>query len=187
MPSGYFSNPFIFLIDVLFGFYLAVLALRLIMQWVNWSHYNPLVQFIVNITQPPVQLLRKFIPSIGRLDTATLFLLFLVEFIKLLLIGLLQPQLFEISFLRIALVDLFKLFITLYSASIIIEIVLSWISPQDNNNPVVALTRKMNAPLLTPIRKRLPYIGGFDLSPVVVLLGLQIVSMLVLPLLLGQV
>jgi len=187
MYSGYFSNPFIFLIDILFGLYLAVIALRLIMQWVEWSHHNPLVQFIVGVTQKPVQILRKFIPSIGRLDTATLVLLFVVELCKLLLIGLIQPQLFEMSLIRLALTDLFSLFITLYSASIIIEAVLSWITPNSYDNPAIAFTHKMNAPLLTPIRQRLPVIGGLDLSPLVVFLGLQILSMLVLPLLTGKV
>ena len=50
MPSGYFSNPIIFLIDVLFGLYMAIVALRIIMQWAKWEYHNPLVQLIVQAT-----------------------------------------------------------------------------------------------------------------------------------------
>lgn len=186
MPSAYFSNPVIFLIDILFGIYMGIIALRIIMQWAQWEYHNPLVQLIIRATQAPIKLLRRFIPSIGRWDTATFILLFTVALIKLLLIALLQTGIFGLAIILLVLADIFSLFITLFSISIILQVILSWLAPH-SDHPVAPLIHSMNNPLLRPIRRWLPPMGGFDLSPLVVLLGLQVLAMLVLPLLTGQI
>lgn len=186
MHSGYFSHPLLFLIDVLFGFYMGLVALRIIMQWAQWEYHNPLVQIIIKTTQIPVKFLRQFIPAFRRWDSATIVLLVLLALTKLLLIGLFQPSLLHpIFILRLAVADIFSLFITLFSASIIIQAILSWIQPH-NYNPITPLLSRMNNPILRPIRQLLPDMGGLDLSPLVALLGLQFLSMLILPLLTGQ-
>lgn len=184
MPSGYFSQPILFLIEVLFGLYMGIVALRIIMQWAHWEYHNPLVQLIIRATQIPVKFLRRFIPPLGRWDTATIVLLFVLAILKLFLMALIQPGLFSLAIiLRLAIADIFSLFITLFSASIIIQVILSWIQPHNTYNPITPLISRMNSPLLRPIRKWLPEMGGLDLSPLIALLGLQIVSMLILPLL----
>ncbi|OUR73471.1 YggT family protein [Methylophaga sp. 41_12_T18] len=187
MPSGYFSNPIIFLIDVLFGLYMAIVALRIIMQWAKWEYHNPLVQFIVQATQLPVKFLRGFIPAMGRWDMATIVLLIALAMIKLLLITLFQtsmPPLF--SFIIFALADIFSLFITIFTVSIIGEVILSWVSPPGSYNPIAPLINRMNSPLLRPIRQWIPQMSGIDFSPLIALLSLQILSMLVLPILTGH-
>jgi len=186
MPNGYFSQPILFLIEVLFGLYMGIVALRIIMQWAHWEYHNPLVQLIIRATQIPVKLLRRFIPPVDRWDTATIVLLFALAILKLSLMALLQPSLFNlVVILRLALADIFSLFITLFSASIIIQVILSWIQPHNSDNPITPLLSRMNNPLLRPIRQRLPVMSGLDLSPLIVLLGLQLLAMLVLPLLAG--
>jgi len=187
MPSTYFSNPLSFLIETLFGLYMGIVALRIIMQWAQWEYHNPLVQFIIKATQVPVKFLRKFIPAMGRWDSATIVLLLALALVKVLLLLLLQHGIFHpILLLRMMLADIFSLFITLFSASIIIQVILSWIAPANQHNPLTPLISRMNNPLLRPVRQWLPDMGGLDLSPLVVLLGLQVVSMLVLPLLIGH-
>jgi YggT family protein len=187
MPNDYLSTPLIFLVETLFGLYIGIIALRLIMQWAQWEYHNPLVQFIIKATQVPVKFLRGFIPSLGGIDTATVVFLFLATFIKIGLLALLQSMPFSVGLLiRLVLADIFSLFITLFTVSIIIQAILSWIGPQNNHNPVTPLISRMNAPLLRPVRSRLPLMGGIDLSPLVVILGLQLLSMLVLPLLVGH-
>lgn len=184
MPSTYFSQPALFLIEVLFGLYMGIVALRIIMQWASWEYHNPLVQLIIRVTQVPVKFLRRFIPSLGRWDTATIVLLFALAILKLLLITLLQSSpLSLVAILCLAVASVFSLFITIFTASIIIQVVLSWIQPNNSHSPITPLIDKMNYPLLNPIRRRLPAMGGLDLSPLIVLLGLQLLSMLVLPLL----
>ncbi|RKZ97635.1 MAG: YggT family protein [Gammaproteobacteria bacterium] len=187
MPSGYFSTPLIFLIEILFSLYIGILALRIIMQWAHWEYSNPLVQLIIRATQLPVKFLRKFIPPLGRWDSATILLLVILTFIKLLLIGFLQsvPLNFVIVF-RWMLADILSLFITLFSASIIIQVILSWVAPHNSYNPITPLISRMNAPLLNPIKRLLPPMGGLDLSPLVAIIGLQILAMLTLPLLMAQ-
>jgi YggT family protein len=187
MPSDYFSNPLSFLIDTLLSIYMGIVALRIIMQWAQWDYHNQLVQLIIKATQIPVKFLRKFIPAIGRWDTATIVLLFALALLKIILISSINigfiPDIFILA--RLILADIFSLFITLFSASIIIQVILSWIAP-NQYNPITPLISRMNAPLLHPVRRWLPDMGGLDLSPLVVLLGLQVLSMLVLPLLVGH-
>ena len=188
MPSSYFTNPIVFLIDILFTLYMGIVALRIIMQWAQWEYHNPLVQFIIRVTQAPVKQLRKFIAPIGKWDTATIVLLFLLAALKLLLIGLFQAfSINGLSFLLLVVAEVFSLFITLFSASIIIQAILSWISPANSYNPVVPLISRMNSPILRPIRQTVPLVGGIDISPLVALVGLQILAMLVLPLLTGHI
>jgi len=187
MPSTYFSNPLTFLIDTLFGLYMGIVALRLIMQWAQWEYHNQLVQFIIKATQVPIKFLRQFIPPLGRWDSATIVLLFSLALIKVVLLLLLQSgMLHPIWLVRLIIADIFSLFITLFSASIIIQAVLSWVAPHNQQNPLTPLLSRMNNPLLRPVRRHLPDMGGFDLSPLVVLLALQVFAMLVLPLLTGS-
>jgi len=186
MPSTYFSNPLTFLIDTLFGLYMGIVALRLIMQWAQWDYHNQLVQFIIKATQVPVKFLRQFIPPIGRWDSATIVLLFSLALVKVLLLVLLQHGILHpIWLLRLMVADVFSLFITLFSASIIIQAVMSWVAPHNQQSPLTPLLSRMNSPLLRPVRRHLPDMGGFDLSPLVVLLALQVLKMLVLPLLIA--
>lgn len=186
MPSGYFSTPLILLINTLFSIYLGIIALRLIMQWANWEQHNPLVQIIIRATQIPVQFLRQFIPALGRWDSATIVFLVAMALVKLLLIALLQS--IPVNFLilmRWLLVDIWSLFVILFTASIIMQVILSWVSPY-NDNHILPLISRMNAPLLNPVKRLLLPISGIDLSPLVVIIGLQAVSMLVLSFLTGQ-
>lgn len=186
MPSGYFSHLILFLIEVLFGIYMAIVALRIIMQWAHWEYHNPIVQLIIQATQMPVKFLRRFVPPVGRWDSATIVLLFILAILKLFLIALVQPSLFSLAIIfRFAIGDIFSLFITLFSVSLIVQVILSWLQPHNNDNPITPLISRMNDPLLRPIRQRLPTMSGLDLSPLIALLALQLLSMLVLPLLTG--
>lgn len=186
MPNSYFSNPLVFLVDILFSIYILIVALRIIMQWAQWEYHHPIVQIIIKATQTPVKLLRRFIPPIGRWDTATIILLFILTAIKLFLISTIHAGGYPGFFVAWIIADVFSLFITLFTFSIIIEVVLSWIVPPGNSNPFTPLIHSMNRPLLAPIRRKLPMPSGIDLSPLVAIIGLQLLSMLVLPLLIGH-
>ncbi len=186
MSSGYFSDPIIFLIEVLFGLYIGIIALRIIMQWAQWEYSNPLVQFIIGATQSPVKLLRKIIPPLGRWDSATIVLLLLVTTIKLLLLSALKSTPYVLAtFIPLLLFDIFSLFITLFTASIIIEVILGWLVAHNTYNPIMPLVQRMNRPLLTPLRRALPSMAGLDFTPFIAILILQVLVMLVRPLLIG--
>ena len=184
MPSNYLTTPLIFLVEILFSIYITIVALRLVMQWAQWEYHHPLVQLIIKATQGPVKFLRRFIPPLGRWDTATILLLFALTFVKLFLISILQAGVgTQGLFIGLLLADVFSLFITLFTFSIIIQVVLSWIVPPGTHNQITPLIHSMNEPLLRPIRQKLPVMGGLDLSPLIVIIGLQVLSMLILPIL----
>jgi len=184
MPSGYFTTPLVFLLDILLSFYITIIALRLIMQWAKWEYHNPIAQFIIKATQVPIKLLRKVIPPLGRWDSATIVFLLIATAIKLFLLGALQSALLPpIIFLIWLLFDLFLLFVNLFTISIFIEVLLSWIASHNTYNPITPLVQRMNAPLLAPIRRRLPLMAGIDFSPFVTMVLLQMLPLFVRPLL----
>lgn len=71
--------------------------------------------------------------------------------------------------------------LTVYSFVVIVACLLSWVNP-DPYNPIVRILRNLTEPLLWRIRKFLPftYISGLDLSPVVLLLAIQLVKMIII-------
>ena len=75
MESSYLSNPIIFLLDTVFSFYILAVLLRFLLQWVGGDFYNPISQFLVKITHPPLRFLRRYIPAVGKVDTSSLVLI----------------------------------------------------------------------------------------------------------------
>lgn len=175
-----YDNPFIFLIDTLFDIYIAIVLLRFLLQLVGADFYNPISQFIVKATQKPVVLARRIIPSFRGIDLATLTLVVLLFFIKLsilLVLGGIQPS---ISFILIqSLYDFIQLVFDIFIFAIFVQAILSWVNP-DPYNPVSAVLYSLTVPILRPIKKHLPVMGGMDLSPVVALISLMFLKRVVL-------
>jgi YggT family protein len=167
----------LFLIDTAFNLYLMVVILRLWLQLVRADFYNPFSQFIVKATNPLVLPLRRLIPSIGRLDTATLVLAYVVVLAKLVILQLLQSgQIALLPSLVFSAIILLKESLTLLFWILVIRALLSWFS--QGHNPVELVMHQLTEPLLRPIRRILPPLGGLDLSVLVVLIGLQFLNIL---------
>ena len=77
MNSSYFADPVIFIIETAFSLYILVLMLRMLLQWTNAEYHNPISQFLVKVTHPLVRPLRRVIPAVGRIDSATVLLMLL--------------------------------------------------------------------------------------------------------------
>ncbi len=181
MDSGYLVQPAIFLIDTLFGLYLFALVLRFLFQWFNADYYNPISQMIVKITQPPVGLLRRFIPPLGRVDSATLLLMLVLQMLASYLVLALQGMDLNPAALAIfATSQLLDLMLNVLFFAIIITVVLSWFHVS-RYNPAVSLLYSFTNPMLKWARKLLPPMGGLDLSPLIPIIGIQLVKMLLLP------
>lgn len=181
MGSSYFTNPLEFLIQTVVGLYILCVMLRFLLQWVHADFYNPVSQFLVKVTNPPLRPLRRFIPGWGGIDIASIVLMLVLQVAVLLLITLLrgaQPSLGAL--LVIAVAELLALLANVFLVTIIIQAILSWVNP-GHYNPVTSLLYSLNQPLLRPAQRLLPPIGGLDLSPLVVILGLQLAKMIVLP------
>ncbi len=176
------ENPFIFLIDTLFSIYIAIMLLRFILQQVGADFYNPISQFVVKATQPLVSLFRRFIPSIKKVDTASLVLVFALILIKLvILFSIAGAQINGQMLLIKAVYDLISLTFDIFIIALFVQAILSWVNP-DPNHPVSSLLHNLTFPVLRPIKKYIPPISGIDLSTLVALIGLMFIKRLVLSL-----
>ncbi len=178
MGGSYVGNAATFLIQTVFGLYILIVMLRFLLQWARADFYNPVSQFIVKATQPPLKPLRKVIPGIGGLDMAALIFMLVLKFVELWLVtGLLgmSPQIGGLAMLSIA--ELLGLLINVFIFSILIQVIISWVNP-GMHNPVMALLHSLTEPLLAPARRVIPPISGLDLSPIIVIVCLQLASML---------
>lgn len=179
--NGYFANPLIFLIEVIVGLYIMAVMLRFLLQWVHADFYNPVSQLILKITNPLLIPLRRLIPGFGGIDWAALILVLLLIAGKLLLVSGVQGRLLPFAALApLTLAELISLFLGIYTFTIIIQVIISWVAPQQYN-PAAVLLHQLNEPLLRPIRRLLPPMGGLDLSPLLALVLIHLSKMLLLP------
>lgn len=163
----------IFIVKTLFELYILTFLLRFLLQWVRADFHNPLSQAIVRITNPLVVPFRRIIPGIGGQDLATLVVLVLLEIVATSgLIWLTGQSLDPVSVLYLSFLRLIVLVIRTYQFAIFVYVLLSWISP-GAYNPVTSVLSSLVAPVLNPVRRVVPSIGGLDLSPLLVLVGLQ--------------
>ncbi|GEA10716.1 YggT family protein [Alteromonas sp. KUL49] len=170
-------NATVFLISTLFNLYLMIVILRLWLQMARADFYNPLSQFIVKATHPIVGPLRRFIPSFGRLDTATLVLAIAVAALKITTLGLLfGGTLNPVSILVIACIDVVKETLSLMFWVLLLRAILSWVS--QGASPIDYVLHQLTEPFLSPIRRILPPLGGLDLSVLVAIIGLQFLQIL---------
>jgi len=183
MGDDYFTNPLEFLISTLFSLYIMAVMLRFLLGLVRADFYNPVSQFLVRITNPLLIPLRKVVPSIGKFDSAAMLLMIVLQLAAITLILLLRGEGISPAVLVIlTIATLVSLLINVYMFAIIVEVIISWMNP-GSYNPVSSLLHSLTSPLLRPIRRLVPPIAGIDLSPLFVIIGLQVLRMLILPLL----
>ena len=168
----------LFLLDALLTLVVVAFLLRLLMPLVRADFRNPIGQAVLQFTNPLVMPLRRLLPPAGRLDVASLVALLAVQLAKtaalwLLAGGGLAPLPLVIAALR----DLASTVLQFYVIALLIYVLLSWIAP-GTRSPATDLLARLCEPLLRPVRRVLPPIGGLDLSPLFVLIGLQAVQIL---------
>lgn len=172
----------VYVLQTLGSLYLLIVLLRFILQLVRADFYNPLSQFAVKATKPLLNPLRKVIPGFGGLDLASLMLALLVQLLlmalTLLLLGAfdvaLLPQLLVWSVIGVS-----ALFVKIFFFALIASVILSWVAPH-SHNPGAQLVNQLCEPLLMPIRRILPSLGGLDISPIFAFIALNLVDMLVI-------
>lgn len=173
------QSALIFILRTLFDLYVLVFVLRLLLQWVRVDTRNPFVQFVLLVTNPLVMPLRRLLPPLGRLDSATLMALLGLQMLGTVVLAQVgcigKPGIVPILLLTV--LGIVRLILTVYFWTIIIYAVLSWVSP-GGYNPGAALVSSLAEPLLKPVRRVIPMIGGLDLSPIFLLIALQALMML---------
>ncbi len=178
--APYFNHAGQFLIQIVFGSYILAVLLRFLLQWARADFYNPLVHVLVKLTNPPLLPLRRYIPGYRGLDMAAVVLMLLLQLLELLLIAWLFGQPVTVSGLLVrTLAELLDLLLTVLLWAVIIQAILSWFNP-DVRQPVVRLLNQLTEPVLRPARRLLPPFSGLDLSPLLVIIVLQLGRILLL-------
>lgn len=181
MSASYLANPAIFLIDTLFSLYILAVVLRFLLQWVGADFYNPISQFLVKITHPPLKIMRRVIPSIGKIDTSSIVFALILQVISDFSIFMLKGVMLSIpALIVISFGQLLNLLFNVFIFSIFILALLSWFNP-GHYNALYSLLNKLTQPILENCRKIVPDLGGIDISPLIALIVLQLAKMMLLP------
>ena len=182
MGSTYLTDPLIFLIDTVFSLYILAVLLRFLLQWSGADFYNPISRLLVKVTHPPLRLMRRFVPSIGRIDTSSLILMLSLQMLADLSIRLLlNGEMINIGALALtSIAQLVSMLFNVWVFAIFARAILSWFNPGSFYATTSILTT-LSEPLLNVIRRMIPDLGGIDLSPLVALMFLQRAKMVVLP------
>lgn len=176
------SNALVFIVSTLFDLYLLTYALRLLLPRSRGASFNPLVQFVQRVTNPVILPLRRVVPAFGKIDTANVVALLLLQAVATFVVlrltcGSLPGPGNLLLGVGFALLDLF---LRVWFWSLLIYVVLSWVSP-GRDNPAQTIVEAIVEPLLRPFRQILPPVAGFDLSPLFAAIALQAVRLVLQP------
>lgn len=169
----------LFLVNVVFSVYIATLYLRILLQRLGADYYNPLIQFIARVTDPLVRPTRRIIRPVAGWDLASLLIAIALGFLNAWIVSKLYGLHLRPEYLvRYAGMKLIAVLINLYIFTIVIQALLSWFNP-NQYNPLLVLLWRLNEPLLRPIRRIIPPIGGtLDIAPLIAVLLLCVFSVL---------
>ena len=163
-----------FLLDVAVGLLGGACLLRLYMQYQRIPFGNPVGRFVFALTDWLVLPLRRILPAIGRVDTASLVATFLLELTQFGLLWLLMGRAGGLELLPVlALFGVVRLVISGLTGLVIVYAIISWVQA---DSPIVDVIDRLCAPLLRPWRKIIPLVGGIDLSPLAFLVVLQVAA-----------
>lgn len=176
-------NPhgaFLFLVSLAFDLYIFLVLTRFLLQLVRADFYNPVSQFVVKATNPPLKPLRKLVPGLGGVDVASLILVILLILAKVFAVQLLgggSLAINPVTLLIFTVREVARLMLEYIFWTVLARVVLSWVAP-DPYNPIVRVIVQITEPVMAPMRRLLPPLGGLDLSPILVLLAIQFLKIL---------
>ncbi len=175
------ANILLLVLDAAGGFLTLMLLARFYMQWQRISFRNQLGQFVVTTTDWIVRPLRRFIPGLFGLDMASLLPAWVVQVLLVMAELSLRGAVFSgntaavlAGLWGVGLIELLRMMVYLMFAVVLGSALLSWVSP---HAPLAPLLNAIAAPFLRPFRRVVPTIANVDLSPLLLLLVLQIVLM----------
>lgn len=165
-----------FLLDVAAGLIGGACLLRLYMQYQRIPFGNPVGRFVFALTDWLVLPLRKVLPAVGKVDTASVLAVYLVELAQFALLWLIAGRGSGLEMLPLlAVFGVVRLVISGLTGLVIVYAILSWVQA---DSPIAAVIDRLCAPLLRPWRKLVPLVGGIDLSPLVFLVILQVIAII---------
>lgn len=176
---SYLGNAGQLVVSAIFTLAMVVFLLRVMLQASGANFYNPICQLLHKATQPVIGPLRRVIPPLGRVELAGVLVVWLIAVLKIYatvaLVGATLP--FAAAAVA-ALADVISMLLWIWFWTLLIGVILSWV-PVDNRNPAVPLIYQISEPLLAPIRRLVPPMGGLDLSAMLALLLVQVLRILI--------
>ena len=168
-----------FLVDTFFSLLFFVFLLRLLLQWARADFRNPLSQAIVRLSNWLIMPLRRLLPPVGRIDTASVAAVVLVALAQVAALSLVRgfgvPD--ALDLLRLAALAILRTTLWVYFWAIFIYALLSMVAP-GTHSPAVSILESLCEPILGPIRRTVPSVGGLDLSPLWAGIGIQVLLIL---------
>jgi YggT family protein len=164
-----------FLLDVVAGLLGGACLLRMYMQYQRVPFGNPVGRFIFALTDWIVLPLRKVLPGYKKLDFSSLIAAYLLLLAQFGILALMLGRGFGYVPV-IALFGLVRLAISGAIGLVIVYAILSWVQA---DSPIVDVIGRVTAPMLRPFRRIIPLVGGFDLSPLALLVLLQVAAIIV--------
>ena len=168
-----FAQIATFLIDTIASFFVFLLLARFHFQWLRVPFRNPVGEFVLATTSWMVMPVRRFVPGLAGLDLSTLLLAWAIQalgmWIEAAIRGV-EPGL--VGLVLVAFLDLVRYSLYILVGAVIIEVVFSWINP---GTPVAPVLAAVTRPFLRPLRRYVPPVGQFDLTPLVLVVLIQVV------------
>lgn len=173
-------DALIFVVDTLLALAVYAFLLRLLLQLSRADFRNPLAQAILSLTSWLVLPLRRALPSLGRLDTASVVAVLLAQLARTMAVSWLAlgAVMSPLPLLQSTIIAVLVATLQLYTVAIIVNALLSLVAP-GSYSPAGALLASLCEPLLAPVRRLLPPVGGLDFSPLVVIVALQATKLLI--------
>ena len=156
----------LYLIDTLLSLAQFAFLVRLLLQWARADFRNPLVRAVVQLTNPVLVPLRRLLPAVGRVDTASVVLVIALALLRVtmgtLLGGLGVPP--ALLWAELAALQILRMVLWIYFFAIFLYATLSLIAP-GTYSPAQAVLTSICEPVLRPIRRLIPPLANLDLSP----------------------
>ena len=171
--------------STLTGIYLFAVLLRFLLQVAKADFYNPVSQAVIQITDPIVRILRTVIPGYKGIDFSSLVLAFVIEAIAIcVLITLYGGSIPSIGYIITwAFAGVVLFIVSIYYYAILASIIMSFVmmfSGSTNPHPLLLLVWQLTEPVMAPVRKIIPSMGGLDFSPIVIFIAIQIIQNFIL-------
>lgn len=168
----------LFILNTLFTLVVLAFLLRVVLPLVRADFRNPIGAAVLKVTDPLVLPLRRTLPPSRRLDPASVIALLVVQFVKTALLLLVAGGSVTLASVLVAgLLGLVILLVQFYFYAVLLYALLSWFGDAAHSPAGKMLTR-ICEPLLDPVRRVIPPLGGLDLSALFLMIGLQALLML---------
>lgn len=171
---SFFIQAFEFLFRSVFDIAIFNFISRFIFQMARVNFYNPFSQLLLKVTDPLLAPARRYIPSIKSIDTACLMIIVMLTFLKLIVLSWIKYQQTPHipGLLLWTMGDLSTAILYFFFFAVLAQTVIGWMA-NSNLHPLNSLLDQITRPLMRPVRRWLKPIGGFDLTPLPVMMGLQ--------------